>query len=212
MVFGILVTSRPLSTMHTISKQRISGNDVSFDNVLRLNYIEVPYVRNDSKLPKIDSFNEYSKETWLKSWIEVVTKNQEDFIQGVLNVKTLDDSTYLLQETLVLSTNKHSKPIISHQILLVDGFEMETINPLTYAKSKNISAKTILNSIQQYLDQYQQTNSFISIPLVDESNLESFSFYPTQEILHIILNTSVILEDGSLMTTPQVHSIPLTQP
>ncbi len=209
MVFGVLVSSRPQSTMYPIIKQRITGSDITIDNIVRLNFIEIPHITPTANEEKINTFNSYTKEIWLKDWITKVNEAENEIYQGVLEVRELDDTTYLLLETLAIQHPEHEKTILSHKLLLVDGYTLEIVPGIDYARHNEVSPQQIIESIQRYLDYYQQPNSFISIPTLTTDNLSSLSFYVKADILHLIVDTSLRLDDGTLMTAPQLHSIPL---
>ena len=210
MVLGILVTNRPQASLFQITKHRVTGADITTDNITRLNFIEVPYIDNPQIKEEVETFNAYMQQEWLYQWITWVQETDDELIQGVLDISRLDDTTYLLKETLATRDELYpQQTILHHQILLIDGFDLHIINSLDFARTKGVSVNQILISIQNYLDNYQQSDAYITIPSLTEENLAKQSFYVTSNTLHIILNTSTILDDGRILTAPVLHSINL---
>lgn len=210
LVFGILVTNRPQASLYQITTHRITGADITTENITRLNFIEVPFVENPQNKSTVNEFNNYIKDVWLNDWILRVIDAEDELVQGVLDIIRLDDTTYLLKETLATRAgNDQQQTILHHRLLLLDGFDLTILNSVAYAQNKGIQATQIMNSIQQYLDHFQRSDSFITIPALSEESLENLSFYVTSNTVHIVLNTTTILENEAIISAPQLHQIPL---
>ena len=124
LVFGILVTNRPQASLYQITTHRMTGADITTENITRLNFIEVPFVENPQNKSTVNEFNNYIKDVWLNDWILRVIDAKDELVQGVLDIIRLDDTTYLLKETLATQAgNDQQQTILHHRLLLLDGLD-----------------------------------------------------------------------------------------